>query len=106
MADGTVDPAERKYLDRYAANNHVPPGTIDGLIAAAQRGELHIPQARTPQEAMACLEGLIEMSLADGKLDPAELKLILAYADSNGIERKRAEQRIRDLRQALYRQAN
>lgn len=105
LADGSIAPAERKYLDRYAALNQVPPGTVDGLIEAARHGQLQIPRAQTPQEALACLDGLIEMSLADGKLDPAELKLILAYADSNGIERHRTELRIKDRRLSLYRQA-
>lgn len=105
LADGSIDPRERQFLDRYAQNHQVPPGTVDGLIEAVRQDRLRIPQARTPQEAMACLDGLIEMSLADGKVDPAEMNLILAYADGHGIERHRVEQRIRERRLSLYQQA-
>jgi hypothetical protein len=105
LADGSIDPRERKFLDLYAQNNHVPPGTVDGLIEAVQQDRLRIPQARTPQEAMACLDGLIEMSLADGKVDPAELNLILSYADGHGIDRRLVERRIKERRLALYQQA-
>lgn len=105
LADGSIDPRERKFLDHYAQNNHVPPETVEGLIAAVREDRLRIPQARTPQEAMACLDGLIEMSLADGKVDPAELNLILAYADGHGIDRRLVERRIKERRLALYQQA-
>jgi len=105
LADGSIDPRERAFLDRYAQNNHVPPGTVDGLIEAARHDQLRIPRAQTPQEAMACLDGLIEMSLADGKVDLAELRLMLAYAESHGIERRRVEQRIKERRLSLYQQA-
>lgn len=106
MADGAVDPAERKMLDQYARNNHIDPASIDGLIEAARQGHLEIPQPRTPQEASACLNGLIEMSLADGRVDPAELKLILAYAERAGIDRGTVTQRIKQRRLELYRQAD
>jgi len=105
MADGSIDPAEQKYLDRYARNNHVAPEVVSGLIEAARQGHLEIPAPRTPQEARACLDGLIQMSLADGKVDPAELKLILAYAESAGIDRNLVVQRIKDMRLSLFRQA-
>ena len=105
MSDGNIDPAERKYLDRYAVNNHVPAASIDGLIEAARRNQLEIPKAQTPVEAHACLNGLIEMSLADGKVDPAELKLILLYAESNGIERNKVIQTIKERRLSLFQQA-
>jgi uncharacterized tellurite resistance protein B-like protein len=105
MADGNVDPAEQKYLDRYARNNHIAPQVVSGLIEAAQQGHLEIPLPRSPQEARACLEGLIEMSLADGKVDPAELKLILAYAERAGIDKNTVAQRIKEMRLNLYKQA-
>ena len=105
MADGNIDPAEQKYLDRYARNNHVAPEVVSGLIEAARQGHLEIPAPRTPQEARACLDGLIQMSLADGKVDPAELKLILAYAAQAGIDRDKVVQRIKEMRLSLYRQA-
>jgi len=105
MADGSIDPAEQKYLDRYARNNHIAPEVVSGLIDAARQGHLDIPAPRTPQEARACLDGLIQMSLADGKVDPAELKLILAYAETAGIDRNLVVQRIKDMRLSLFRQA-
>jgi len=105
MADGNIDPAEQKYLDRYARNNHVDAATVAGLIEAARQGHLEIPRPSTPQEAAACLDGLIDMSLADGKVDPAELKLILAYAESAGLDRNHVVQRIKEMRLELYRQA-
>jgi len=105
MADGSIDPAEQKYLDQYARNNRIAPEVVSGLIDAARQGHLQIPAPRTPQEAHACLDGLIQMSLADGKVDPAELKLILAYAEQAGIDKDKVVQRIKEMRLSLYRQA-
>ena len=105
LSDGVIDPAERKYLDQYASNNHVPPATIDGLIEAARQNHLDIPKPQTPQEANACLNGLIQMCLIDGRVDVAEMKLILAYAESAGIPRSKVVQRVKAIRLEMYRQA-
>lgn len=105
LADGEMSPAERKLLDRYARNNHVDPAAVESVIAAVRGGQLDIPKAGNELEARACLNGLIEMSLADGKVDPAELKLILRYAEGNGIARDKVIQRIKERRLELYRDA-
>jgi uncharacterized membrane protein YebE (DUF533 family) len=105
MADGNIDAKEQKLLDRYARNNHIAPEVVAGAIEAARQGHLQIPLPNTPQEAHACLDGLIGMSLADGKVDPAELKLILAYAEAAGLKRDVVVQRIKDIRLSLYRQS-
>jgi len=105
MADGRIDPAERKVLDQYAHNNHIDGASIDSLVEAARQGHVEIPQPQTPQEANACLNGLIEMSLADGCVDPAEVKLILVYAGRAGIDKATVTQRIKQRRLDLYRQA-
>ena len=105
LVDGEVDPQKQKYLDQYARNNRIAPEVVAGVVEAARQGHLDIPAPRTPQEARACLDGLIGLSLADGKVDPAELKLILAYAEKAGIDKDQVSRRIKELRLSLFRQA-
>ncbi|MDE0856513.1 MAG: hypothetical protein OSA97_19010, partial [Nevskia sp.] len=105
LSDGGIDPQKKKYLDQYARNNHIAPEVVAGVIESARQGHLDIPAPRTPQEARACLDGLIGLSLADGKVDVAELKLILAYAEKAGIDKDQVSQRIKQMRLSLFQQA-
>lgn len=98
MADGSIDPAEQRYLDQYARNNHIDPAAVASLVEAARERRLDLPAPKTPQEGRACLEGLIDMSLADGSVGVDELKLILAYAGKAGISKEAVALRIKQKR--------
>jgi predicted lipid-binding transport protein (Tim44 family) len=105
MADGEINPKEREAVYGFAAKNGVSTGQVWGLIESARAGHLQIPTPATPAEARACLDGLIDMSLADGRVSPEELQLMLAYADSSGLGKDCVGARIKQRREELFRQA-
>ena len=100
-ADSSIDPAEQRYLDQYARNNHIDPATVASLVQAGLERRLELPAPQTPQEGRACLEGLIDMSLADGSVGVDELKLILAYAEKAGITKEAVALRIKQKRETF-----
>lgn len=95
MSDGRIDDGERECLERYAQDKQMIPGAVEATLEAAREGHLEIPRPATPQEAEACLDGLIGLSLADGKVEVNELKLILAYAARAGIAQEEVTRRLK-----------
>jgi len=94
-AHGPLTPDEVDSLERFAGRRRMIPGTVQGMIDAARDGHLELPRPATPEQAQAALDGLIELSLADGKLEPNELKLILAYAARAGIAQDEVTRRLK-----------
>ena len=76
IADGTLDPRERKLLEQFAAHGSISPDELNRLIEAGTRGDLVIPEPDGPDEARDWLTAITRMSLADGTLDRREVQLL------------------------------
>ncbi|MCX5794595.1 MAG: TIM44-like domain-containing protein [Elusimicrobia bacterium] len=104
-ADGRVADQEMAYLQSYAKSRAIPPEVADRVIAAANAGTLHVPEPKDPAQVRAVLRGLIRMSLADGSIADAELKLINSFAGSHGLSLEDVRADIAEQRAAMYREA-
>jgi hypothetical protein len=80
-SNGGISPAEQKVLDRWTRRNGWSAEKIDTLTRHADQD----PDRTSDREK---LETLIRYSLADGRVDRAELKTLQAAADWVGIGRK------------------
>ncbi len=76
LADGVVDPKERKSLSELSAKVQYPEMLLDGLIQNVKSGTV---RPNLPTEAKECqlvMVEVIKMALADGRICRAEMQLI------------------------------
>jgi hypothetical protein len=76
IADGRIDPSERKLLEQFAAHGSIAPEELDRLIQAGVRGDIVIPEPAGPDEAREWLIAITRMALSDGTLDRREMQLL------------------------------
>ena len=75
-ADGQVGENEKKMLIHAATGWGIPVERVESLIAAAQLGQLETPAPADADEAKVWLSAIATMSLADGKVDPTEWRIL------------------------------
>ncbi len=75
-ADGDVGEDEKKMLIDAAAGWGIPAQRVESLMAAAKLGQLDVPAPADVDEARAWLSAIATMSLADGKVDPTEWRIL------------------------------
>jgi uncharacterized tellurite resistance protein B-like protein len=104
-ADGKIEESEFAYLKSYAQARNIPTETADRVIAAANAGNLQLPDPKDTAQIRAVLRGLIRMSLADGNMADDELRLIDSFADAHGLSLEDVRTAIAAERAAMYREA-
>ena len=77
LADNSLDAKERAMLDRVARRRGVPPQQLETLIAAAQRGQMDVPEPANREQAQQWLETMADVALSDGRVDRAEAALLV-----------------------------
>ncbi|NQU19646.1 MAG: TIM44-like domain-containing protein, partial [Candidatus Nealsonbacteria bacterium] len=96
LADNTLDVKERAMLDRVARRRGVPSQQLETLIAAAQRGQMDVPEPANREQAQQWLEAMADVALADGRVDRAEAALLMQAGE-------RIDWTVHDLRALLNR---
>ncbi|MDP9173804.1 MAG: TIM44-like domain-containing protein [Planctomycetota bacterium] len=84
-ADGTIEIAEREYLEALAARNGVPPARLHRMIDMALAGALDVPDPPDQPTARAWLSAICEAAVADGTLQTQEVDLITQTARRFGF---------------------
>ena len=77
LADNLLDAKERAMLDRVARRRGVSPQQLETLIAAAQRGQMDVPEPENREQAQQWLETMADVALSDGRVDRAEAALLV-----------------------------
>ena len=102
LADGHIDPAERKMLEQAAARQRVPANRLNELLAQAEQGGLEPPQPANDDEARAWLGAMVTAALADGKLENSEVALLRSAGQGCGLGDHDLKQLIKQKRSELY----
>ncbi|HEX8912216.1 MAG TPA: hypothetical protein VF796_07640, partial [Humisphaera sp.] len=63
----------------------VPPDRVEGMIAAAAAGQLHLPEPADADEARQHLANMARAALADGTLSPDEYALLRTSGQRLGL---------------------
>jgi uncharacterized membrane protein YebE (DUF533 family) len=105
IADGHIDERELHFAQSYAQKHAIPDRRLTQLIRAAQAGNLGIPTPQTPEQSQALLKGIIQMSLADGKINKYEANTINAFGVQLGMGTSQIRQLIETERTALLSRA-
>lgn len=105
LADGTIDPRERKMLESVADRFAVPRDRLEGLIAAAQLNALNLPQPASLEEARSQLEAMGRVALADGKLSREEYALLLSTGGEWGLSDYDVKALLRQCKTDLFAEA-
>ena len=103
--DRSLEAPELASLESYAQRRGIPADALSRVLAAAAAGAIELPQPQDAAQARAMLGGLIRMSLADGRLSEAEMRLLQAFASRHGLGPDLLTAALREERQTLLRQA-
>ncbi|WP_028864386.1 TerB family tellurite resistance protein [Psychromonas aquimarina] len=104
FADGRVDDQEKQLLEQFVKNRRIPQQVLDGIIQAAENGQLDMLTPDETLDASDWLDKLIEMCLADGQVCTEERKLLLQFGEKFNILAIDINLRIKRKRQQLYQQ--
>ncbi len=91
-ADGVVDSRETRLLYGQARRWGIGPDELEGYLRSPEVEEEDLP---TAGEGPAFIAGLVEVALADGRVDSAERKLLEMVADSLRLPRTALDDAIR-----------
>jgi hypothetical protein len=106
MADGRIDPKERKLLFTYASARGIPQQRMEQLLTQAlQGGTIDVPEPGTRQEARAWLVDMTRMALADGSISKEEEKLLIHMGKRLGFSIYDLKQVVIKTRRAMYQEA-
>lgn len=91
--DGEVHPSEEALLADFERQLQIEPE--DALVLAGEglRGE-HLTVGSRPTERSFLLEALLDLAAADGRLDRAEERRLVAFAQLIGVSRTRIREQI------------
>ncbi len=82
VADGTLLPRERAYIDRFLERHQLPPLAKDAIRPWRPH---ELGPVRDPELARATLEAAVELMHLDGIRDLAELRVVRTFARVWGI---------------------
>ncbi|MDF3131037.1 TIM44-like domain-containing protein [Kiritimatiellaeota bacterium B1221] len=107
LADGHIDGKELQLLQKTANRRGIPPEDLDRMIQQARNGTYRAAplQPNDYEQSTEFLRELVRMCLADGKVVPAERKLLHALVAHLGYANADLDIMIRKERTALYQSA-
>jgi len=96
FVDGDLDAREREVLHRQATDLGIPAGLFRELLDKGRAGKLacHIPQ--DPVTKAALLDHLIDLAVADTRIEGPEHHLLAKFAQQLGMKLPELRQRIRE----------
>src|SRR6185369_9958962 len=103
--DGEVDAKEVEALEAVAERRGVSPDTVQGMLDAARRRELHTPLPADCDEARRWFELLARLAWADGRLTRDEWVLLRRAADGAGLTNADLRFLAQRIRTDVYREA-
>ena len=86
-ADGRVEQRERRVLDQLVAKLGLPAVVIQDLMLMPAEGFRDVPAPSSSKEALAWLNVLAEIAMADDLLDKAESKLLNHLAQQGSLSK-------------------
>lgn len=106
MADGRIDPKERKLLFTYAEACGIPKQRMEQLLTQAlQGGIIDAPEPGNRQEARAWLVDMTRMALSDGSISKEEEQLLIHMGKRLGFSIYDLKQVVIKTRRAMYQEA-
>ncbi len=103
-SDGRIDDKELALLKSFAQSRAIRPETVAAMLESAKQGHLDLPKPADAAQARACLRGLAQMALADGRVSDEEVKFMTAFAAPFGLGESDVWAVVKEQRTALYRQ--
>jgi tellurite resistance protein len=103
-ADGHVDASERRAIEALAARLGDPPEHLEALLSAPL-DQLATPHPRDRAEAVAWLEQLCELALADGAIPRSEQDFLRHVAKHFGAGQRELADAYDSARSRLYRES-
>lgn len=104
-SDGEIDAREQALAEAFARSRSIRPETAAAMISSAKQGQIFLPKPENASQARACLRGLAQMSLADGRVSEEEIKLMTAFGAPFGFNEGDVWAVVKEERTALFRQA-
>ena len=106
VSDGSVHPRERGVLDRVAKEFEIGPAEAAALARDAMAEGAQLNLGKAPEEQTYLIEVMLELAAADGRLDPAEAKRLIRFADVVGVSRdelrRRFDQHLNDAEERAF----
>ena len=94
--DGDFSAREREVLHRKALQLEISQGTMDEMIELGRRGRLAVSVPKERAERESLLEHLIDLVVADERVEAAEHHLLAKFASHLGVTLPELRQRIKD----------
>jgi len=104
-ADGHLDDKERRALKKVAQRRQVPAERLGMMIAAAESGQVALPEPANDHEARRWLTAMADASLIDGRLRQQEINLLTAAGERLGMSSYDVRSLLKQRRSALYKAA-
>lgn len=76
VADGAVSDAEQSALSGVALKHRLPTGQVERMVSAARSGQLAITEPHDRETARRWIDTMAQLAVADGTVDPAEMRLL------------------------------
>jgi hypothetical protein len=88
MVDGTEQDDEypREVALAFAQRHDIPDQRVAELVASARDGSLKLPKPKDSEEAERLMQGLVELTLADGRITAKETAFLIEFARQLGLE--------------------
>lgn len=106
LADGKIDPKERKLIFEYTAARGVPQHQAEQLLSQAmQWGKLEAPEPSSKDEARTWLVDMSRMALADGFVSKEEHQMLLTMGKKLGFSGYDIKHLIAKTKREMYQEA-
>jgi uncharacterized tellurite resistance protein B-like protein len=106
LADGKIDPKERKLIFDYTDARGVPKHQAEQLLSQAmQWGKLEAPEPGSKDEARAWLIDMSRMALVDGFVSKEEHQMLLLMGKKLGFSGYDIKQLIAKTKREMYKEA-
>ena len=96
FVDGELDVKEHEVLHRQAEDLGIPNGLLRELLDKGRAGKLQVSMPQDPVTREALLDHLIDVAVADKRIEGPEHHLLAKFANQMGIKLPELRQRIRE----------
>jgi hypothetical protein len=88
MVDGAEadDVYPREVALTFARRHAISEERVAELVAGARDGSLKLPKPKDSDEAERLMQGLVELTLADGRITAKETAFLIEFARQLGLE--------------------
>jgi len=104
-ADGQLQGREVDLMEAFARKHGIPREEGIKRIEAARSGQADLPRPKDAAEAEACLRGLIQTCLADGRVSDQETAMLAAFGRGVGLAPDQVRAMVQEERADLFERA-